>query len=120
MTGHAHMRAGHENIEKKLSPIAEERPEVLLLLIRQHGEPRQRIAFVSADGGRQSPHTAASVAQLGQFFLGEFDQPVRRVGAHRMNAPRRTTAQPIEAIRMENPIQTPAIYHTSRALVFRL
>src|ERR1019366_3428006 len=73
-----------KSILRKSSPIAEERSEVQLLLGRQDSESRQGIALVSADGGRQPPHPASSVAQLGQFLFGEFNQAVRRVGADRV------------------------------------
>lgn len=102
VAGYADMRAGYENIEKKLSPITEKRPKVLFLPVRQHSEPRQRITFVSTNHGRQPPHAAASIAQLGQFLLGEFDEPVRRVGADSVNALRRRAAQPIEAVSKMN------------------
>ena len=69
MTGDADMRAGHERLEQELSPVPEERPEVTLLLVCQHGEAGQRIALVSADVGGQAPNAATSVAQLGQFLL---------------------------------------------------
>ena len=60
---------------------------------------------MSPDGGRQPPDAASSVAQLGQFLFGEFDQAVRRVGADRLNGLRRTTAQPIKAIGVFDAVQ---------------
>ena len=99
MAGDTNLSARNERIEEQLSPIAEERPEVQLLLVRQDGEARQGIALVSTDGGRQPPDAASSVAQLGQFLFGEFDQAVRRVGADGVNGLRRTGAQPVKAIR---------------------
>ena len=120
VTSHANMGAGHQNIEQKLSPVAEERPEVLFFGFGEHGEPRQRIAFMSADRGGQPPDAAASVAQLGQFFLGEFDESVRRVGADSVNALRFGAAQPIEAIRLFDLIQSRFEYQNERASVFQL
>ena len=98
MAGDTNLSARNERIEEQLSPIAEERSEVQLLLVRQDGEARQGISLVSTDGGRQSPHAASSVPQLGQFLFGEFDQAIRRVGADRMNGLRRTAAQPVETV----------------------
>ena len=94
-----------KSILGKLSPVAEECPQVQLLLVRQDGEARQGIAFVSADFGRQPPDAASSVAQLGEFLFGEFDQAVRRVGADRVNGLRRTGAQPVKAIGVRDSVQ---------------
>lgn len=98
MAGDTNMSARNERIEEQLSPVAEERPEVQLLLVGQDGEARQGIALVSADGGGQPPHTAAPVPELRQLLLREFDQAVRRVGADCVNGLRRTGAQPVKAI----------------------
>src|ERR1017187_9350070 len=90
MAGDTNMSARNKRIQEERSPIAEERSEVQLFLVRQDSEARQGVALVSTDGGWQPPHAASSVAQLGQFLFGEFDQAVRGVGADRVNGLRRS------------------------------
>ena len=107
-----------ERIEEQLSPVAEERPEVQLLLIGQDSESRQGIAFVSADVGRQPPDAASSVAQLGQFLFGEFDQAVWRVRADGVNGLRRTGAQPVKAIGVLDAVQASFKYQPDQGLSF--
>src|SRR5208337_1525270 len=58
----------------------------------------------AADGWRQTPHAAASGSKFGDFFPRKFQNSVRRVGADGMKRTRLALAQPVEAIRMVNPI----------------
>ena len=118
MAGDTNLSSRNERTEKQPSPIAEERPEVQLLLVRQDRESRQGIALVSTDGWRQPPHAASSVAQLGQFLFGEFDQAIRRVSADRMNGLRWTTAQPVKAIGVFDAVQASFEYQEERGLSF--
>jgi hypothetical protein len=112
------MSARNERIEEQLSPIAEERPEVQLFLVRQNSEARQWIALMSPDGGRQPPHAASSVAQLREFLFGEFDQAVRRIGADCVNGLRRTGAQPVKAIGVLDAVQASFKYQPDEGLSF--
>ena len=73
---------------------------------------------MSPDGGRQPPDAASSVAQLGQFLCGEFDQAVRRVGTDRMNGLRRTVAQPVKAIGVLDAVQASFKYQPEGGLSF--
>ena len=118
MAGDTNMSARNERIEEQPSPIAEERSEVQLFLVRQDSESREGVALVSPDGGRQPPHAASSVAQLGQFLFGEFDQAIRGVGADRVNGLRRTAAQPVKAIGMLDAVQASFKYQPDEGLSF--
>ena len=118
MAGDTNMSARNKRIEEQLSPVAEESSKVQLLLIRQDSESRQGIAFVSADGGRQPPHAASSVTQLGQLLFGELDQAVRWVGADRVNGLRPTGAQPVKAVGVFDAVQASLEYQTEGGLSF--
>src|SRR2546428_9570286 len=81
MPRHAGVCARYQRGQEQLAPVVEKPPEFLLLRLIQNGKAWQWVAFAAADCGRQPPDAAASGAELGDFLLGEFQQPVGRIGA---------------------------------------
>src|SRR5205809_5579146 len=104
MACHTNVSARHEAAPDEFAPITEVSAKVQLLLVGKHGEPWQRIAVAAAYFRRQSPDTAASGAQLRQFFLGEFQNPVGRVGANSVKRLAGAVPQPFKAVRLFNPV----------------
>jgi len=107
VAGHTDMGTRDQDAEEESAPIPEVIAEVPFLLLRQNGEAGQGTAVAAADLGREPPHAAASGAKLGQFFLRELQNPVRRVGAYGLHGMGGAIPQPVEAIDMFGPIHVP-------------
>jgi hypothetical protein len=102
VAGHADMRAGHQRRPKQLAPVVKKTLQGLFLRGSENGEPRERIPLAPADAGRKTPHSSLTRPELGDFFSGELQHPVGRIGTNRVDGLRRPAAQPLKTIRMEN------------------
>jgi hypothetical protein len=106
MPGHANVGTRNQCRQKHLAPFVKEFPKLQLLSICQDGETRKRITLATGNRRWQTLHPAAPGAQFGDFSSGKFQNAVRRIGADSMDRVRLALAQPVEAIRVVNPIHS--------------
>jgi len=92
------MCAGHKNAHREIGPFGKEIDQPQQMIFRQDRESRKRVSFASVKGRRDSPYTAPAISQFQLFFIGKFQQSVRRICHDCVNGIRRPPCHPIKAI----------------------
>jgi len=98
MACHANVSARHESVHEEFAPITEVVAKVLFLFVRS-------VTVKRGNGSRWLPPPSAAIArrrasgaQLRQFFLGEFQNAVGRIGANSVHRMAGAVLQPFKTV----------------------
>ena len=94
-----HMSARHERAIEAIRQRTEEVVQRAHLLLRQHGEARQRLSLGAIERRRNAPDATAPRAQLAMILFFVFDHPIRRIGNDGMNGILGQLGEPLNRIR---------------------